>query len=117
MDGQFDRFATTDGLVGDGSASLSDEHLFPCRRSMIRIGHARFQVVHVEDAIVPAKPTPCAPVKRKRTLKCSLPAPVTLASTEDEPVDMDWDPAPPCPVRLNRKRRLEEEDVAAAASS
>ena len=114
VDGQLQQSATTDGLIRAGSTS-SDEHLFPCRPSMIRIGHARFQVVHVEDAIVTVKPTPSAPVKRKRTLKCSLPVPVALARTE-EPVDMDWDPAPPTPVQSNRKRRLEE-DAAALVSS
>ena len=115
VDGQLDQFATTGGLNGGNSASSSDEHLFPCRRSMIRIGNARYQVVHVPNTVVKVRPTtPSAPVKVKRTFKGSLPAPVVLAFTA-APVDMDWEPTPPTPIRLNRKRCLE--DPAAAVSS
>ena len=39
---------------------------------------------------------------------------MVVMSWTEEPVDMDWEPAPPIPARLNRKRRLE--DPAAAVS-
>ncbi|MGL4350463.1 MAG: hypothetical protein ACRCT2_07870 [Plesiomonas shigelloides] len=118
LEGDFERSAKSNDPILDGS--VSDEPAVSRRPSTVSDWRARFLALRAQNAALALAgaipPTPSAPVKSKRTLQHPLPDPVEL-SWPEEPVDMDmdWEAAPPSPVRLNRKRCLE--DSAAAVSS